>query len=267
MINQTDILIIDDEEVILDAISKVAVMEGYTTSICQKVNDALKNLENNTYRLIICDIMMPEIDGFELLNIIRSRKINTPIVITSGYSTFENAVKALYEGAVGFIPKPFSVDELTSIIHRGIRYGNIFKKHYESGFRNSNEILDFIPCPPKYYRLGYDSWMNSAEEGLVKIGLTDLFLKSIGNVKQIEFMMIEESVYQGGICLKVLDNTDSCHQLLSPVTGKIIDINEKLITNHSLLEKDPYFLGWIYKMLPNNLDIELKTITPCSTDI
>ena len=127
--------------------------------------------------------------------------------------------------------------------------------------------LPLCPCPPRYFRLGFDSWMNNAEEGLVSIGITDLFLKSIGTLKEIEFMNIGETIYQGSACLKIINSNDFSHQLLSPISGKIIDMNEKVIVNKILLEKDPYFQGWIYKMIPSNLEYDLNNITPCSTDI
>lgn len=267
MSKDTDLLIIDDEEVILDAIKKIAAYEGLNSDTCINVTDALDKLIKNEYKLIICDIMMPGKDGFELLETIHQKRISTPVVITTGYSTLENAVKALYEGAVGFIPKPFSVDELISIIKRGIEYGKIFGNKYEFKMNDNNELLSFVPCPPRYSRLGFDSWMNQAEEGLVSIGITDLFLKSIGIFKEIEFMSIGETIYQGGPCLRIINTDDCSHQLLSPISGKIIDMNEKVIVNKSLLEKDPYFQGWIYKMIPSNLEYEINNITPCSTDI
>ena len=267
MKKNVDILVIDDEQVILDAVKKIADFEGLTADICLSASEALENLKNNEYSLVLCDIMMPDIDGFELLKIFRQKRITTPVVITTGFSTLDNAVKALYEGAIGFIPKPFSIEELVSIIKRGIEYGKIFSNRKKTSLVNNGVSVDFVPCPPKYSRLGYDSWMSMVGEGLVKIGITDLFLKSIGLVKEIEFLSPEDNIYQGGTCLKILDDKDSLHQLLAPISGKIIDINEKIIVNKSLLEKDPYFSGWIYKMIPANLENELENITPCSSDI
>ena len=264
MDTNSEILIIDDEEVILEAVKKTAALENLKSDTCLNVKDALALLTKKKYQLIICDIMMPEVDGFELLKIVRKKKILTPVVITTGFSTLENAVKALYEGAVGFIPKPFTIEELISIIKRGIEYGRLFENKLKS---KQNSLLEFIPCPPKYFRLGNESWMNKAEEGLVVIGITDLFLKSIGMIEDIEFMNVEEEIYQGGICLKITDNKDCIHQLLSPISGKIININSKIIEQHSLLEKDPYFEGWIYKMVPSNLENDMENITPCSSDI
>jgi CheY-like chemotaxis protein/glycine cleavage system H lipoate-binding protein len=266
MKTDTEILVIDDEEVILEAVKKIAASEDLKSDTCLNVKDALANLNEKTYQLIICDIMMPDVDGFELLKIVKQKKISTPVVITTGFSTLENAVKALYEGAVGFIPKPFTIEELISIIKRGIEYGKLFGNKYVT-VNNGNNIMEFVPCPPKYYRLGNESWMNKAEEGLVVIGITDLFLKSIGMIEEIEFMNTEEEIYQGGTCLKITDNRESEHQLLSPISGKIIDINNKLVEQHSLLEKDPYFEGWIYKMVPSNLEDDMENITPCSSDI
>lgn len=267
MKKNVDILVIDDEQVILDAIKKITDYEELTSDICLNAKEALKCLELNEYSLVLCDIMMPDIDGFELLKIFHQKRITTPVVITTGFSTLENAVKALYEGAIGFIPKPFSIEELVSIIKRGIEYGKIFNKRKKSVLFNNGVSVDFVPCPPKYSRLGYDSWINLADEGLVKIGITDLFLKSIGLVKEVELLNPEDTIYQGGTCLKILDDNDLLHQLLAPISGKIIEINEKIILNKSLLEKDPYFSGWIYKMIPANLENELDNITPCSSDI
>lgn len=262
-----DILIIDDEEVILDAIKKIALFEGYSSDICLNVSEAESYLQQKKYSLIICDIMMPDKDGFEFLKIVQQKRISTPVVITTGFSTLENAVKSLYDGAVGFIPKPFTVEELVSIIRRGIEYGKIFSNKYDLNIDNTQDLLSYVPCPPKYYRLGCDSWMNIEKDGICSIGVCDLFIKSIGTLKEFELLNREQTIYQGGTSAKIIENSDHSHQLLSPLSGKIIEVNEHIITDKILLEKDPYFQGWIYKIIPDNLEYELNNLTPCSTDI
>ncbi len=211
--------------------------------------------------------MMPGKTGFELLEILNNKRITTPVIITTGFSTLDNAVKALNDGAMGFIPKPFTVDELTSIIFRGMKYQVLLKNKYLPSSLIQDDLLSFIHCPPKYYRLGFDSWVFENLEGTVMIGLTDLFLKSVGMINSFESYSVDETLYQGGSCLKVTDSNDLIHQLLSPISGKIIDINNKIIEDSTLLEKDPYFKGWIYRIIPNNLEHDLKNLTPCSSDI
>lgn len=267
MNEKTDILIIDDEQVILEAIQRVASFEGYPADICLSVTEALSLLQEKKYKLIICDIMMPEKDGFEFLHIIHQKRISTPVVITTGFSTLENAVKSLYDGAIGFIPKPFTVEELVSIFKRGIEYGKIFINKFDLHADGSKELLSYVPCPPKYNRLGYDSWMNLETDGICSIGVSDLFLKSIGTITELDLLSIEQTIYQGGTCAKIIEQNELTHQLLAPLSGKIIEVNEMIIEDKILLEKDPYFQGWIYKLIPDNLEYELNNLTPCSTDI
>ncbi|MFZ1291600.1 MAG: response regulator [Melioribacteraceae bacterium] len=261
-----DVLIIDDEKVILDAIQKIANLENLTSDACLDVDEALEKLVTKKYRLIISDIMMPGKDGFQLLQILNQKRIATPVIITTGYSTLENAVKVLYDGAIGFIPKPFTIDELISLISRGLVYQKLFEDKFKLNKTSSNGLLAYVPCPTKYYRLGHDSWLSYSSEGTIKVGVTDLFLKSINSVHLLDLMKMGETIYQGGVCAKIVDNKELVHQLLSPVSGKIIEINNEIFETKNLLEKDPYFNGWLYRIIPNNIDSELSNLTPCSSD-
>ena len=261
-----DILIIDDEQVIIDAIKKIAQFEGYSTNSALNMDEALDSIDKINYRIIICDIMMPGKSGFEILEFLSGNKITTPVIMTTGFSTLENAVKALHNGAIGFIPKPFSIEELSSIIHRGIKFEKIFKNRYTAKSHNSEELISVVPCPPRYYRLGYDSWMCEGAEGIVKTGLTDIFMKSIDTVVSIELMKVDEKIFQGGVCAKITDSSENVHNVLAPVGGKILSCNNKIITDVNLIEKDPYFEGWIYAVLPEHPENDMENLTTCSSD-
>ncbi|MEJ2617205.1 MAG: response regulator, partial [Ignavibacteriaceae bacterium] len=107
MKKQWDILIVDDEQVVIDAVVKICSSEGYSVDWSIDAKEALGKFEKNSYKLIVCDIMMPDIDGFKLLDELRKIEISSPVIMTTGYSTVENAVNSLYNGAIDFIPKPF----------------------------------------------------------------------------------------------------------------------------------------------------------------
>jgi len=265
MSKKYDILIIDDEEVIINAINMIAKFNEYTTASATNATEALTLLDETSFNLIITDIMMPKMDGFQFLEIVNRKKIKTPVIMTTGYSTLENAVKALNCGAIAFVPKPFTFEELTSVFKRGIEYSKISNKLFSRG--NSDDLLSIIPCPPKYYRLGFDSWMNEEFEGTVKIGVTDLFLNSVGSLDNIDLMSVDENIYQGNTVLKVVDSEEYIHQVLSPISGKIVSVNEKVLENINLLAKDPYFDGWIYTIIPFSLKAEINNLTSCSSDI
>ncbi len=266
MNKQFDILIIDDEQVVADAVNKICSAEGYKVDISIEANDALVKIDKNNYRLIISDIMMPEMDGFQFLEEVSKKKILTPVIMTTGYSTVENAVKSLYNGAIDFVPKPFTADELISSVSRGLRYLEIQKKIFESKNKIDDPSIIYVPCPAKYFRLGYASWASLDNTGSIVVGVTDLFLKTIESINEIELQKIDDEIVQGNTCSQIKSKEELVHFVLSPVSGRIIEMNERLLTDTSIVEKDPYFNGWFYRIIPSDSEYELKHLIPCSSD-
>jgi FixJ family two-component response regulator/glycine cleavage system H lipoate-binding protein len=260
------ILVIDDEQVILNAVSRIASAEGFHVDSENDAAAALKKLSHKEYSLILCDIMMPQMDGFTFLYEIQKRRITTPVIMITGYSTVENAVKSLFKGAIDFVPKPFTFEELNSSINRGIKYYRVQKGVEEARSRNDKASMLYVPGPPKYKRLGNLSWMNLETIGTAVIGATDLFLETIEKLINIELMETEEEVVQGDTCAVLITDDELSHRLLSPVSGRIIERNEKIISDINLLEKDPYFEGWIYKVIPSNMEYDLKYLVPFASD-
>ncbi len=264
MKKQWDILIIDDEQVVIDAVVKICSSEGYSVDWSIDAKDALNKFDKNSFRLIICDIMMPDIDGFKFLDELRKMQILSIVIMTTGYSTVENAVKSLYNGAIDFIPKPFTADELINSVERGMKYLEI--QNSLNNLKNDDESIIFVPCPAKYFRLGYSSWAALEDSGTILIGVTDLFLKTIDSLSEIDFFNIDDEIVQGNQCASLKDKNGRIHPLLSPVSGRIIEVNKALRRNNSLIEKDPYFEGWFYRLIPSDSEYEIKNLTNCSSD-
>lgn len=263
MKKQWDILIIDDEQVVIDAVVKICSSEGYSVDWAIDARDALGMFDKNNYKLFISDIMMPDVDGFKFLEEVEKRKIATPVIMTTGYSTVENAVKSLYSGAIDFIPKPFTADELINSVNRGIKYLEIQNRIQNS--KSDDPSIIYVPCPAKYFRLGYSSWAAQENTGSILIGATDLFLKTIENISDFELFKNDDEVVQGNACAYINDN-ERVHHLLSPVSGRIIEVNSDIINNKNIVEKDPYFKGWFYRIIPSDSEYELKNLTNCSSD-
>jgi len=259
MKDHKNILIVDDEEVVVNSVIKIASLVGLSIEGVNDASAAFQKIDETDFDLIISDIMMPKTDGFKFLAELESRRISTPLIMTTGYTTIENAVQSLYHGAIDFIPKPFTVDEMISVLHRGIRYSKLKKEH-----NPGSSIL--VPCPSKYFRLGYSSWMNKEPDGSVLIGATDIFIKTLGQVKNVALHFPDGILIQASSAIKIEAEDGLIHQLISPLSGTIIDRNEKLIDEPSLLEKDPYFEGWIYRIIPTEFDYEMKLLIPCSSD-
>ncbi len=261
-----DILVVDDEQVIIEAVDKICSSEKYTVDSSLDAIEALKKIDANNYKIIVCDIMMPEMDGFEFLDQLHDKKLDIPVIMTTGFSTMENAVKSLYKGAIDFIPKPFTVDEILNSIIRGLKYLEIQERIKSLKEKNDNSTIVYVTCPSKYFRLGYSSWIAIENSGSALVGVTDLFLKTISIINKAETFKIDDEVVQGSPMAFISTNDELTHTLLSPITGRIIEINQKLENNISIIEKDPYFEGWFYRIIPSDFEYELKNLTACSSD-
>jgi len=174
MNKKAKILLIDDEQVILDAVSRIGSLERWNVDSVLNVQDGLDKLTSKNYELIVSDIMLPDKDGFQFLEELYTKQIKIPVIMITGYSTVENAVKSLYNGAIDFIPKPFTYEEITSSICRGLEYNKIQKRVAEAEKTGKDESIIFVSCPAQYKRLGYMSWMNLESEGSARIGVTNL---------------------------------------------------------------------------------------------
>jgi glycine cleavage system H protein len=108
--------------------------------------------------------------------------------------------------------------------------------------------------------------MNLESEGIAVIGATDLFLETIEKLTSIELMELDVEIIQGDSCATLSTDDELTHRLLSPVSGRIIERNEKILNDINLLEKDPYFEGWIYKVIPSNIEYDLKYLVPFASD-
>ena len=119
--NKKKILIIDDEVDIANNIKAILSDENYNTSIAHNSKDALQQLSDNNYSLIILDVWLTnsDLDGIEILKKLRETSL-TPVIIISGHGNIEMAVKAIKEGANEFIEKPFTTERLLLSVSRSI---------------------------------------------------------------------------------------------------------------------------------------------------
>ena len=140
------VLVIDDEPDMLLACSKIISAFGQDPVTVSDVKSAVKQLENEEFDLIFCDLLMPEHDGIEALEICQKLAPNSPVIIFSAYGTVERAVTAMKAGAFDFIEKPFDADNLKIVIEKGLRQRNLFRerinilKQLEEKFRFDNII-------------------------------------------------------------------------------------------------------------------------------
>jgi DNA-binding NtrC family response regulator len=118
-----DVLVIDDEPVVRDAVRRVLESEGLRVA---SAGDAAAGLAHDAVRecrLVLCDIMLPDRSGHEVLAALRDRRPDLPVVLITGYATPDHAARAREAGAADFLAKPFEADELLDMVRRALAVG------------------------------------------------------------------------------------------------------------------------------------------------
>jgi FixJ family two-component response regulator/glycine cleavage system H lipoate-binding protein len=266
MSKAVDVLVIDDEQVVREGVGRVCEMIGLTIDAAGDAASGLEKLIKGHFRLVLCDIMLPDHDGFHVLHSMRKAGNRTPVVMITGCSTLQNAVNSLRDGALDIIPKPFTVDELESGIQRGLRYQKLLEQAVP---RQSEEQAVWSitrSCPKESYRLGKLSWVSVEQDGSARVGVTDLFIKIVSRVNAIQFSEVNHELAQAAPCATLTTEDNGIHQILSPLSGGVIRRNGSLLTDVTPLIQDPYGAGWLYQIVPTNLAFELNHLTSCVHD-
>ena len=114
------ILIIDDERSIRNTLKDILEVEGYSIDLAENGFEALKSLEKNEYQIIFSDIKMPQMDGIELLQKIKEKEIESPVIMISGHGNIETAVDCIKKGAYDFIEKPIDLNRLLIVVRNAL---------------------------------------------------------------------------------------------------------------------------------------------------
>lgn len=129
------ILVVEDEQNLNDIIVKRLILEKYGVDTCFNGNDALEYIFSTEYDVIISDIMLPGIDGFEILKRIREKGIKTPVLLLTALDGIEDRVKGLDYGADDYLVKPFAFDELMA------RIRVLLRRNSTNGNSNASNIF------------------------------------------------------------------------------------------------------------------------------
>lgn len=114
------ILLVDDEESIREVLSIMLHREGYQVDAVSDGQQAVERLKDHGYDLVISDIKMPRLNGFELLAHIKERFPDTAVIMITAFSTTEEAVEAMKNGAYDYIIKPFKNEEIRLVVQNAL---------------------------------------------------------------------------------------------------------------------------------------------------
>lgn len=118
---QTKIMFVDDDLITGRVMKRNCDNANYSCAVYQNAKDCLEAFKKSSADIIITDLRMPGMNGFELLTELRNIDQNVPVLVMTGYSSVENAIEAMKRGATDFIKKPFDFTELKLMLDRTMK--------------------------------------------------------------------------------------------------------------------------------------------------
>ena len=143
IINKYRVLLIDDETDILQVVSFMLKLEGFEIAEAENGEAALIELARSNFDIVICDYMMPRMDGITLLKKVREQKNYTPFVFFSGNADDEHEIKMIGLGAYQLLPKT-QISELVDVLKKTIKHNETIKLINETPSEEADDFLKLL---------------------------------------------------------------------------------------------------------------------------
>jgi DNA-binding NtrC family response regulator len=115
------ILIMEDEPSLAEGLKMVLSEQGYRVSVADSGIRALGSLTGKNYDVMVADLRLPDMDGMEVLRLIKETKPETEVVVMTGYASVASAVESMKLGALDYLPKPFTEDEFKAVVEKAVK--------------------------------------------------------------------------------------------------------------------------------------------------
>ena len=164
--NLPTICVIDDHQDIRNALVEMLHLADYAAVAYASAEDALKTLDRSWQGIVICDIRMPKMDGFELLAALQKLDSDLPVILITGHGDVQMALSAIRSGAYDFIEKPFRREHLLEVVKRGLDKRQLVSEN--------RQLKDTIAAQYKESIIGHSTAINDLKEKITRLAKADV---------------------------------------------------------------------------------------------
>jgi CheY-like chemotaxis protein len=260
------ILCVDDEEIVLNSFRKILVLDGYSVDTVQTGQEALGLIQSHHYDFVFTDLRMPAMDGVDVVKAVKHVRPDIDVIVITGYATVETAVECMKIGALDYVQKPFTEDELRAFVKKSV----IVRRHrierqlqpavrVTHGTKPRDLPAGEFSIPGGVLVSKGHCWVSLAPDGSVKVGIDDFAKKLIGRIDALELPKVGTTLRSGEPMFAIRQNMRRI-QFLAPVSGRITTVNQVLSEMTSKLDVTPYDNQWISRIEGENLDAEIPAL-------
>jgi CheY-like chemotaxis protein len=254
------ILIVDDEEIIHDSLKRTLGRQGHRVDAVFGAPEALERLSSREYDLVITDLMMPDVNGIQLLQSMRAKGHEVPVLMITGYPTIRTALEALRLGAVDYLSKPFTRHELLGPVNRTLRRGAApVPGSPAEGSRvapSGSELPELDLAPGDRFYLREHSWAVYQQDGKMKMGIEASFLDHIDSLTSLEAPCESDLIEQGFVGFRLRTKAGELHNVYVPLSGQVVEVNQSALDDPASIRADT----WLVLVQPNRLETELPLL-------
>lgn len=243
------VLVVDDEEVVLGAVRKALRYDDLEIDTVQSAAEALALLASRPYALVITDLMMPGVNGLGLLQRIRDMGLRPQMIMITGYPTIQTALRARRLGAFEYVTKPFTRQELRSVVVRALRTPLV----KEGGTAPAQ------PSKPVWYIPGH-AWARLDPDGTAQVGVAQGFAAAVGAIAKIELPAAGDLLVQGRACALIRASDAVEHSFYCPLSGRVLEVNQAVLGDSRLVESSPEDAGWLFRLAPLHAQREIPDL-------
>ena len=260
------ILAVDDEEIVLDSLRKMLALAGYSIDTVESGAEAVGLISRRDYDFVFTDLKMPGMDGVEVTKAVRHLRPDIDVIIITGYGTIESAVETVQVGAMDYVEKPFTEDELLGFVGKALikrqdrqeRQARHKIRLVKPGTGESKSPFE-LNVPAGAFISPQHAWARIELNGAVRIGLDELIRKIFRQIDALDLPAPGKKM-QRGDTLFSLHYGDYTLDIPSPVSGQVIAVNSEHAEHPQWLPIKPFELSWICRVEPSNLAAELPDL-------
>ena len=260
------ILAVDDEEIILSSFRKILVLDGYSVDTVETGQEALGLIQKNHYDFVFTDLKMPAMSGEDVCQSVKHLRPDIDVIIITGYASVDSAVETMKFGAMDYVEKPFTEDELLAMVKKfRIKREERLKKQLKTrveittSSEETKDTVDFTIPGGVFISKGH-CWAMVNQDGKVDVGIDDFAKKIVGKVEDIDMPNLGMEVKKGQHLFSLKQKKHSI-PFNSPISGKVAWTNKALLENLERLDYTPYNKNRICSIEASHLDEELQLLS------